>query len=226
MRAPGGAVPLVRAGPPGAALCSKDQVPARRWQADGGVGRGPGGPPHQSHCPAATCLLLALILAPAAYAQFDLFLLVGGAEQAAPAVYDFGSLYAGESAVALFRLRNTSSAVATVNVLTVAGVDFKLTSPTALPVGLAPQGAIDFAVSFSAADTGAYSAALDSDGIAILLTGTVAPRLTYRVDPPYGTAFPGPLDFGIVVRGAAAQRLITIQNETTLILTVPAISVH
>src|ERR1019366_1817654 len=117
MRAPGGADPLVRAGPSGPALRSKDQVPARQWQADGGVGRGTGGPPRQSRFhPAAACLLLALILAPAAYAQFDLFLLVGGAEQAAPAVYDFGSLYAGESAVAHFRLRNTSSAVATVNV--------------------------------------------------------------------------------------------------------------
>jgi hypothetical protein len=170
--------------------------------------------------------VLALVLAPAAHAQFDLSLLVGGVEQAAPAVYDFGSLYADESAVARFRLRNTSSDAATVNVLTVAGVGFALTSPTALPVGLAPQGAIDFGVSFSATDTGAYSAALRSDGIAILLTATVAPRLTYRVDPPSGTAFPGPLDFGTVVRGAAAQRRITIQNETALVLIVPAISVQ
>src|ERR1035438_10510466 len=175
--------------------------------------------------PAAACLLLALLLAPAANAQFDLLTVVGGVEQAAPAVYDFGSLYAHELAVAHFRLRNTSSAPATVNVLSVAGVGFSL-SPTALPVGLAPQGAIDFDVSFSATDTGAYSAALRSDGIAILLTATVAPRLTYRVDPPSGTAFPGPLDFGIVVRGVAAQRRIPIQNETTLILTVPAISVQ
>jgi hypothetical protein len=151
--------------------------------------------------------------------------LVGGAEQAAPAVYDFGSLYAGESASARFRLRNTSSAAATVTVLSVAGVGFAL-SPTALPVGLAPQGTLDFGVSFSAPDTGAYSAALRSDGIAILLTVTVAPRLTYRVDPPSGTAFPGPLDFGSVVRGVAAQRRITIQNETALVLIVPAISVN
>ena len=173
----------------------------------------------------AAYLLLALVLAPAAHAQFDLFLVVGGVEQAAPAVCGLGSLYANESALAHFRLRNTSTAPATVTVLSVAGVGFTL-SPTALPVVLAPQGAVDFDVSFSAADTGAYSAALGSDGIAILLTATVAPRLTYRVDPPSGTAFPGPLDFGIVVRGATSQRRITIQNETTLILTVPAISVR
>ena len=175
--------------------------------------------------PAAAGLLLALLLAPAAHAQFDLLLVVGGVEQAAPAVYDFGSLYAAESASAHFRLRNTSSAAATLNVLVVAGVGFTLTSPP-LPVGLAPGAAIDLSVVFSAADTGAYSAALSSDGIAVLLTATVAPRLTYRVDPSSGTAFPGPLDFGSVLRSSSAQRRITMQNEASLVLTVPAISVQ
>ena len=169
-------------------------------------------------------LALALALAPAARAQFNLFLVVGGVEQAAPAVYDFGSLYADESATARFRLRNTSNAAATVNVLAVKGVGFTLTSP-ALPAGLAPQGAIDFGVSFRATDIGTYSAPLLADGIGILLTATVAPRLTYRVDPPSGTAFPGAVDFGSVVRGSSAQRRITVQNQTTLALTVPAIYV-
>jgi hypothetical protein len=169
-------------------------------------------------------LSLALVLAPAARAQFDLFLVEGNTERAAPAVYDFGSLYADETASAQFRLRNTSSAPATLNFLVAAGVGFTLTSP-ALPVGLAPQGAIDLRVAFRAADTGAYSAALRSEGIAILLTATVAPRLTYRVDPGSGT-FPGTVDFGSVVRGSGAQRRITIRNETPLALTIPAISVQ
>src|ERR1019366_5737317 len=56
------------------------------------------------------CVLLALLPAPAAHAQFDLFLVEGNTERAAPAVYDFGSLYADESASAHFRLRNTSNA--------------------------------------------------------------------------------------------------------------------
>jgi hypothetical protein len=150
---------------------------------------------------------------------------VGGVERAAPPVVDFGSLYAGETASAHFRLRNTSNAAATLNVLAVAGVGFTLTAPP-LPIGLAPQDAIDLSVAFRATDSGAYSAALRSEGIAILLTATVAPRLTYRVEPPPGTPFPGPLDFGSVVRGSGAQRRITIQNETTLLLTIPAITVQ
>ena len=193
--------------------------------------RGPGGPPHRFRrirqlCRhPGLCGLLALLLAPAAHAQFDLFLVEGNTERAAPAVYDFGSLYADESASAHFRLRNTSNAPASVNVLAAAGAGFTLTAPV-LPVGLAPQAALDFTVAFHAAGTGTYSASLHSDGVAILLTATVAPRLTYRIDPASATAFPGTVDFGNVVHGSSAARRITIQNDTPLVLTIPAISVQ
>ncbi len=174
--------------------------------------------------PHACVLLLIFFLAPAAHAQFNLFLVDGSTEQPAPAVYDFGSLYAGETASAHFRVRNTSSAASTLTTLAVAGVGFTLTSPT-LPVGVAPQGAVDLTVAFSATNAGAYSASLHSDGIAILLTATLAPRLTYRIDAP-GAVFPGPVDFGSVITGSGAARGITFRNETSLVLTVPAITVH
>jgi hypothetical protein len=167
--------------------------------------------------------LAASFLAPAAHAQFDLFLVEGTLERPAPAVCDFGLLYADESASGRFRLRNTSAAAATLNSLAIAGAGFTLTSP-ALPVGLAPQQAIDLSVVFRAADTGAYSASLHSEGVAILLTATVAPRLNYRVDS--GTGFPGPLDFGSVVRGAFAKRRIVFRNDAAVVLVVPAISVE
>ncbi len=150
--------------------------------------------------PAWACLAAVFFLAPAAQAQFDLFLVEGTVERPAPAVYDFGVLYANESVTAHFRLRNTSGAAATLNSLAVAGAGFTLTAPT-LPVGLAPQQAIDLSVAFRTADTGAYSASLHSEGAGILLIATVAPRLTYRVDSGTGVEFPGTLDFGSVVRG-------------------------
>ena len=175
--------------------------------------------------PTGACVLLAFLLAPAAHAQFDLLLVEGTTERVAPALYGFGSLYANESATAHFRLRNTSSAPATLNVLAVAGVGFTLTSP-ALPIGLAPRGSVDLSVVFRATDTGTYSASLHSEGIAILLTATVAPRLTYRVGTGSETAFPGPLDFGSVIRGSGSQRRITIRNDTPLLLIIPAISVQ
>jgi hypothetical protein len=169
--------------------------------------------------------MLAVLFAPAAYAQFGFFVVEGTTERTAPAVYDFGSIYAGESTSAHFRLRNTSSATATLNSLRVAGVGFTLISPS-LPQAVAPQGTVDLSIVFRADETGAYSASLNSEGIAVLLTATVAPRLTYRVDPGSGTVFPGPLDFGSVVAGQSSERRIIILNETALLLTVPAISLQ
>jgi hypothetical protein len=88
---------------------------------------------------------------------------------------------------------------------------------------------VDFNVAFSAVGTGAYSAALRSDGISVLLTATVLPRLTYLVDTgaglqPLGPA-PAGVDFGTALPGAIVVRHILIQNRTSLILTVPPISV-
>jgi hypothetical protein len=173
-------------------------------------------------------LLLTALAVPAAFAQFDLFVVDGNVEHAVPTAFDLGSLYAGESASAHFRLRNTSSAPATVTVLQVAGAGFTLNAPTP-PLALAPQAVLDFIVTFSAADTGGYSAALRSDGVSVLLTATVLPRLTYLVDTgagllPLGPA-PAGVDFGTALRGAIVIRHILIQNRTSLILTVPAIAV-
>lgn len=124
-------------------------------------------------------LLLAALAVPAAYGQFDLFVVDGNGEHPVPATYDLGSLFAGESVSAHFRLRNTSNAPATVTVLQVAGFGFTLNAPPPPPpLALASQAAVDFTVAFSAADAGAYSAALRSDGVSVLLTVTVLQRLT------------------------------------------------
>ena len=46
----GGADPLVRAGPPGPPFPLMNQADGYNHLADGGVGRGPGGPPHGKNC--------------------------------------------------------------------------------------------------------------------------------------------------------------------------------
>ena len=51
-KASGGADPLVRAGPPGPATSSIDQY---QQQADVGVDRGPGGPPHFAFVQLCSC---------------------------------------------------------------------------------------------------------------------------------------------------------------------------
>ncbi len=175
--------------------------------------------------PKLAALLLAGLWAPSlGRAQLTLNVVDSMGEQPAPGVYDLGRIYAGETATALLRLRNPSAAPVTVTLLSVAGVGFSLSGP-ALPTGLAPGDSLDFTVTFRSTDLGTYSAVLRATGIAILLTATVAPSLTYSVANNGGMLPLDTLDFGSIVRGASAVRRILIQNATPLNLNVPAIGV-
>jgi hypothetical protein len=170
--------------------------------------------------------LLAASLAPAGYGQFQLFVVNGSAEQPLAALYNFGSVYPNQAASAHFRLRNTSSAAATVTVLSVAGAGFTLNGPS-LPLALNPQAAVDFTVTFLASGAGSYSAPLLADGVSLLLLATVLPQLTYEADTgaglqPIGA---GPVDFGSVQLGSSVVRHFAAVNQMTVVLTVPAIAV-
>jgi hypothetical protein len=170
-------------------------------------------------------LLLAASLAPEGYGQFQLFVVNGSAVVPATAVYNFGSVYPNQAATAQFRLVNTSSATATLTVL-VTGAGFTLNGQ-ALPAALAPQGKVDFTVTFLAPGAGSYSAPLQSGGVSLLLLATVLPALTYEVNTgaglqPLGTA---PVDFGSVQLGSSAVLHFVAVNQMAVVLTVPAISV-
>ena len=171
-------------------------------------------------------VLLAASLAPAGYGQFQLFLVSGSAEQPAPAVYNLGAVDPNQAASVHLRLRNISSAPATLTVLAVPGAGFTLNGP-ALPLALNPQAAVDFTVTFLAPDAGSYSAVLQSQGVSLLLLATVLPGLTYQVDTgaglqPLGT---GPVDFGSVELGSSAVRHFAAVNRMTVALTAPALAV-
>jgi hypothetical protein len=171
-------------------------------------------------------LLLAASLAPAGYGQLSFFVVSGGVQQPGSAVCNLGAVYPNQAASAQFRLRNTSSAAATVTVLSAAGVGFTLNGP-APPFSLGPQATVDFTVTFLSPDAGSYSAVLQSDGVSLLLLATVLPWLTYEVDTgaglqPLGT---GPVDFGSVQLGSSVVRHFVAVNQMTVVLTVPAIAV-
>ena len=91
-------------------------------------------------------------------------------------------------------------------------------------MGLAPQEAIDLSVVFRATDTGAYSASLHSEGVAILLTATVAPRLTYRVDR--GRDFQVTWISETWCAAPSPNGTSSFRNDTPGLLVVPAISVQ
>jgi hypothetical protein len=168
-------------------------------------------------------LLLAWLWAPAAFGQFGLFAVDGSAERPVPAVYDLGGLGPAETGAARFRIRNVSTSSATLSGLTVTGSGFKLASGLTLPAVLAPQAAVEFAVEFQAVDLGAYSAGLVSDGISVLLTAAVVPRLTYQDGAQ--TLGEGPVNFGAIERGSSLMRRIMVANLTPLPLIVPGIFV-
>jgi len=171
--------------------------------------------------------LLLMAAAPPAQAQFELFRVNGNAEVPVPSLYDFGSIYAGETVSTHFRLRNASSAAAVLAVLNAAGTGFTLTGP-AVPLAVAPSAPVDFTVTFSAATVGSYSANLEVTGLPVLLTASVAPSLTYSVVLSSGRRQLGttPIDFGTVTIGSAGSLHFTAVNQTQSPLIVPAIAVE
>jgi hypothetical protein len=173
-------------------------------------------------------LVLAVWAAPGAWAQFSLYLVNGNVELPAPAVLDTGSVYPAETASARFRLRNTSAAAATVSLLAVRGTGFALNGLPVLPVGLAPQQALDFSVAFQATGVGSYSASLDTEGTSVLLTAAVARGLTVTVQTASGPQSPGAagVDFGSVQLGGSAVRHFVVSNLTTFVLQAPGIAVQ
>lgn len=175
---------------------------------------------------AAALLLVALADAPVAHAQFQLFLVNGSVEQPVGTIYAFGNVDTGAAATAQFRIRNTSTAAASLNLLAVSGAGFTLTAPS-IPVPLNPQAAVDFSITFQAATPGAYSATLDSVGISVLLTATALPHLTYQVITAAGpqTLGAAPVDFGNVTLGSTALVQFAVLNQTAQTLTVPALAV-
>ena len=168
-------------------------------------------------------LLLALALAAPAWCQFGLYLVNGSLEQPVPRTYDFGSVEPGSSATVPFRIRNVSTATATLDFLTVGGSGFSLGSQPPLPQSLAPQGAVDFTVVFQSAGTGSYSASLDSSSISVLLTANVPVELTCLLSTDEGVQplAAAPVDFGAVSLGATATRHVTMLNQTSVALTAP-----
>jgi len=131
----------------------------------------------------------------------------------------------GSSVSTPFRIRNVSTAVATLDLLTVNGAGFSLASGHAftLPVLLAPQQSVDFTVIFQSAGTGMYSASLDSVAISVILTAAVPVELTCQLETAsgYQPLAAAPVDFGSVARGAVATAHIVMLNQTGVTLVSP-----
>lgn len=170
-------------------------------------------------------LLAFLVLAAAdpAWGQFALYLVNGNIEQPVGRAYDFGTVEPGGSLAVPFRIRNVTSAPATLDLLTVSGTGFSFASQTALPALLASQKSMDFTVVFEPAGAGNYSAALDSVAISVILTAEVPLELTAQLETATGVRPLGaaPVDFGPVELGSSATVHVLLVNQTNTTLLTP-----
>jgi hypothetical protein len=162
-------------------------------------------------------LCFAALFAPAACAQFSLFLVNESSERPVASVLDLGTVGRNDPLTSRFRLRNSSPAPAALRLLEVGGTGFSLSTSLTLPQTVASGAAIDFSVIFRAPGDGTYSAALRSEGISVLLTATVAAQLTIALVTPTGPVAltaGSAVSFGVVEQGSSASVRFLIQNQT------------
>ena len=163
-------------------------------------------------------LVLLAAMAPMAFGQFALYRIDGDAERPAGAVLDMGTAYPAEARTIRFRMANVSMEAVAISTLRVHGTGFELTAAPKLPVGLPPQEAFEFSVTFQAVATASYSAILETSGPSALLIAAVTPGVTPSVGP-------AGLAFGTVEAGTPVTKRVTIANLTGWELPVPPLTV-
>ena len=170
-------------------------------------------------------LLLALAATGSLWGQFELYLVNGNIEQPVGQAYAFGNVEPGGSLAVPFRIRNTSSSAATLDLLTVNGAGFSIESANApaIPISLGSEQSVDFTVLFQSAGSGSYSAALESVGISVILSAAVPVELTCQWVNGTGVQLlaAGPANFGSVPITQNATIEIILLNQTSQPLTAP-----
>ena len=139
---------------------------------------------------------------------------------------DFGPVELGSTVARHFAVANQSAIVLTAPPIAVPPGDFILSGAAPGGLALQPGQSADFYVQFTPTATGARTGSLVIGSQTYTLIGTGL-QLTYEVDAGAGLQpiAAGPVDFGSVVLGVGLARHFAVVNQTTAVLTVPAITV-
>ncbi len=176
-----------------------------------------------------TRLALFALLPMCAAAQFQTLVVDSGSERALGTSYDAGSVTVNETLTIRFRVRNMTSAAATLRTLTVAGTGFSLGDYPPLPYTVAGGAAADFTVRFSAPAAGSYSGTLSVNASASTIRAAAAVAaevLAERADGSTETLIVGAaIDFGSIERGTSATRRVHLVNRTGGYLRVTSVAV-
>lgn len=161
---------------------------------------------------------LALLLAPCCLAaQVQLFQIEGGAERAAGAWVNVGTVHVSDPLDTRFRIRNAGSSAQAVWALSVSGAGFNLTNPPALPASLPGGGFLDFVVRFQPAVPGAFSAVLTVNTETVILRGSAlnGPVVAVESGGAMRRLVSGEsVDFGALEQGSSRSLRFRLENAT------------
>ncbi len=161
---------------------------------------------------------LALLLAAAAQAQVEVYLLdAAGQEAPAPALIDMGSVPAGDFADQRMRLRNTGDRAVVVQTLRIAGAGFSLQGNPSGQPQLAPGVNLDFRARFQPAAFGVYGATLQVNERSFVVRGLSPAGLLLSVETgegPRPVTNGGLVDFGLVEVGVVKPLRFRLRNES------------
>jgi hypothetical protein len=174
-------------------------------------------------------LPIVLLLPLAGLAQLKLMVVDHGAERAVGAYLQIGSTAVGDPLEVSFLIRNTGTAAAGLQTLSLSGVGFTLLDKPSLPYTLQAGASVNFVVRFKPAAYGAYSANLAFNTSSTILSGSTVAAVTVKlVEGNQATTLNAgnTIDFGRVERGARSTRRMRLENLTTAALTVADIAVE
>jgi len=179
----------------------------------------------------ARLLLFAALLPISALAQLQLFVFDGTNETPAGAVLNVGSAGPGDTVTTRFRVRNSGTASATLQSLSLAGTGFTFSAVPSLPYILAPYtgspvSEVEFDVAFSPTSVASYSAFLAVNTINVILNGTGTPAAVLTLagsNIPFADG--AIIDFGSVPSGATKLLTFDLSNPSGISVTVDALTV-
>jgi len=171
-------------------------------------------------------LVFLALLPLSALAQIQLVQFDGVNENPVGTTYSVGTAAPGDTLPTRFRVRNTGTALATLQTLSLAGTGFQITSAPALPYIIAPGSEAEFDVAFSPQLTGSYSAFLSVNTITVTLKGTSAPDASLMLA---GSAAPlmtaSVVNFGSVAEGSTQLQAFMLFNAGSGSVTVNTLTV-
>ena len=174
--------------------------------------------------------LLFALLPLAALAQLQVFEFNGTTDTPVGTVVIIGPAAPGSTIETRLHVRNTGSAPAVLQMVSLAGADFIITAAPSLPyilapyTGLASEAEIDF--DFSPTIVASYSATLVINTISMILQGTVAASVALTVGSSTTPLAPGAtVPFGSVDVGSTQTQNFALTNSSNASITIATLTV-